>query len=507
MTSTPDAPRPPTDASGRYSGRLHAPAGLRRLAARGTIVNAVFLVGLQTLGLLKGFTVAAFLSAAQFGVWGLLVLAVGTLGKLKQVGIGDKFVQQDEADQEVAFQKAFTLEVILNGALLVVMGAAIPLYALITGQSQIIMPGYVLAAAVPAIALQAPTWIFYRRMNFVRQRSLEAVEPVVSFLVTIPLAVAGFGYWSLVLGVFVGRWVGGLVAARAAPYPLRLRIDRRTAREYFSFSWPIFAASALTLMVPQMSILVGEWKLGLAGAGAIALAGSIVVYTDRVNSIVTQALYPAICAVRDRRELLYEAFVKSNRLALIWGFPFGVGITLFAPDLVRFVLGDRWLAAVSLMQIWGLVAAANHIGFNWNAFYRATGRTRPLAVVSVIAVVTLGVSIVPMVEWKGILGFGYAIGLMAGASLIGRAYYLAKLFPGFNLAVHALRAIAPSVPAAAATLALRALVDTERTPLLAAGELVLYLTVTAAATLVLERALLREAVGYLRGRKWALGSS
>jgi O-antigen/teichoic acid export membrane protein len=498
VTSPPDAPPPPTAARGPGARRFDAPAGLRRLAARGTIINAIFLVGLQTLGLLKGFTVAAFLTAAQFGVWGLLVMAVGTLGKLKQAGIGDKFVQQDEGDQEVAFQKAFTLEVVLNGALLLVMLGAIPLYALLTGQAQIIAPGYLLAAAVPAIALQAPTWIFYRRMHFVRQRSLEAVEPVVSFVVTVPLAVAGFGYWSLVIGVFVGRWTGGLLAARAAPYRLRLRFDRATARDYFSFSWPIFAAGGLTILVPQLSILVGEWKLGLAGAGAIALAGSIVVYTDRVNSIVTQALYPAICAVRDRTELLYEAFVKSNRLALIWGFPFGVGIALFAPDLVRYVLGERWLPAVSLLQIWGLVAAANHIGFNWNAFYRAKGQTRPLATVTAVAVVTLAIAIVPLIEWKGMVGFGYAIGLMAASTLTTRAYYLAKLFPGFNLARHAVRAIAPSVPAAAATLGLRALVDTERTPLLAAGELALYLSVTVAATFLLERELLREAVGYLR---------
>ena len=41
-------------------------------------------------------------------------------------------------------------------------------------------------------------------------------------------------------------------------------------------------------------------------------------------------MYPAICAVQDRLELLRESFVKSNRLALMWAMPFGVGIALFA---------------------------------------------------------------------------------------------------------------------------------------------------------------------------------
>ena len=40
---------------------------------------------------------------------------------------------------------------------------------------------------------------------------------------------------------------------------------------------------------------------------------------------MTNTLYPAICAVRDRKDVLFEAFVKSNRLALMWALPFGFG--------------------------------------------------------------------------------------------------------------------------------------------------------------------------------------
>ena len=39
--------------------------------------------------------------------------------------------------------------------------------------------------------------------------------------------------------------------------------------------------------------------------------------------------------MKDRKDLLLEAFVKSNRLGLMWGMPFGVALALFAADLVR----------------------------------------------------------------------------------------------------------------------------------------------------------------------------
>ena len=85
---------------------------LRQHTARGALVNAAFFAGLAAISLGRRFGVAIFLTAADYGLWGLIYVAVATVLWLKDVGISDKFVQQDEADQEVAFQKAFTLNVL-----------------------------------------------------------------------------------------------------------------------------------------------------------------------------------------------------------------------------------------------------------------------------------------------------------------------------------------------------------------------------------------------------------
>ena len=66
----------------------------------------------RRLSLGRRFRVAIFLTAADYGVWGLIYVAVATVLWLKDMGIADKFVQQDEDDQEVAFHKAFTLNLL-----------------------------------------------------------------------------------------------------------------------------------------------------------------------------------------------------------------------------------------------------------------------------------------------------------------------------------------------------------------------------------------------------------
>lgn len=475
--------------------------GLRQRTAQGTLVNAAFNIALASLGFARGFIVAGFLTAEEYGVWGILAVVLGGVSTLKLIGIGDKYVQQDEDDQELAFQKAFTLDTLANGVLLLLLLAVTPLMAFAYGRPEIIVPGLVLTLALPPASLQAPQWIFYRRMRFLQQRLLSAVDPLVSFAVTIGLAAAGTGYWSLVVGTVAGVWAASLVTALASPYKLRFRYDRGTLREYFGFSWPLFVNSLGGLVVAQASIFFGELTLGLAGAGAIALASSIALYTHRVDEILTQTLYPAICAVRDRTDLLFESFVKSNRLALMWGMPFGVGLTLFAPDLVAYVIGERWEPAVGLLQAFGLIAASYHVGFNWSAYYRAIGDTRPMAVDSVVQTVLFCVSALPLLILWGLDAFGLGMAVSALGGLVVRTIYLTRLFPGFAMLAHTVRAVLPTIPATAVVLAGRLLEDAGRTAADAAVELGAYVAVTIVATLVIERALVREVLGYLRPRR------
>lgn len=471
--------------------------GLRQLTARGTLVNAAFQVGLTILGLIKGVGVAAFLTTSEFGLWGVLVATLTTIGWLKQVGVGDKYIQQAEADQGPAFQKAFSLELIYTAITFVVVAIALPVFALVYGRADIILPGLVLALILFGLAFQAPLWVFYRRMDFVRQRTLQAVDPVVVFVLTLGLAVLGAGYWSLVIGAVAGSFAGAAVAVAASPFKLRWRFDRGTFKEYFHFSWPLLVVGGSSLVVVQASMIAGEAAVGFAGLGAIGLAGTIANFTDRVNDIVTQTLYPAICAVQHRRDLLFESFVTSNRLVLMFGVPFGVGLVLFAPDLVRYVLGDRWEPAIGLLQLFGVIAAVKQLGFNWTAFMRATDNTRPMAVNGILAVVVFLATGVPLILTNGLRGYAFAMAILTVVQVGARSYYLARLFPGFEMLRHAIRAWVPIVPAVVAVLLVRT-PEGDRTPALVLAELALYLALTLVTTVIAERPLLREAVGYLR---------
>jgi O-antigen/teichoic acid export membrane protein len=461
-------------------------------------INSAFQVGLAGLGLLRNVLVVAFLTRAEYGLWGILIATILSLTWLMQLGIGDKYIQQAEEDQEHAYQKAFTLKLAVSCAFVALVAVLLPLYALAYGRTELIVPGVVLALAAPISAFQAPIWIAYRRMQFVRQRVLTAVDPIVALIVTIVLGAAGFGYWCLVIGAVAGTVAGAIVATVTCPYPNRLRYDRGTLAEYTKFSWPLVGFGLSNMITVQGLVLIADHEVGLAGVGAIGLAVTIASFADRVDGIVSQTIYPAVCAVADRTKLLHEAFVKSNRVILMWAIPFAVGLALFADDLVTYVLGEKWRSEASLIAAVGLIVGLTQIAFNWSIFMRAVNYTKPIFFAALLNLTIFATVMVPALLTLGLDGYILGLGVSVASQILLRGYFLARLFPGFHILRHSIRAIAPSIPAAGIVLLLRIPFE-GRSLGLVLGELVLYAALTILFTLIFERRLVDEMVGYVKG--------
>src|SRR4051812_7137246 len=466
---------------------------LRRRTARGAIVNGLFLGGAEALVLVQGLIVTVLLGPRAIGLYGIVTTTAMTIVALKRVGIDEAFVQQSEEGQEEEFQRAFTLELALSALFALAITVSAPIVAAAYDDDRLVALTLAVAYLPIAFALQSPAWIFFRRMDFVKQRALQAIVPVVTVCTTIPLAASGVGVWSLVIGPFVGNAAGCVAAIAVSPYRLRLRLDADARRRYFAFSWPIFVNALALLIVQQGQLLAFDIDSGLAAVGYITLAFTLTRYADRADQIVATTIYPAICAVRDRLPTLEELFVKSNRLTMMWALPFCAGFILFAPDLVHFILGEKWVPAIVLLQGLAAAAAIQQVGYNWFSFYRAVGKPRPQAIESAVMVATFaGFAIPGLILW-GAAGFVW--GRIAGAlaMLVVRRHFVRKLLPHVELITLGLRGAAP-VAAAAALVGVARLVlwGGGRSAAQAIAEIVLFVGACALITWLLERPLLRE---------------
>src|SRR3954468_11609512 len=470
-----------------------APGNLRARTARGGVVNAVFLSGAEALVLAQNLLATALLGPHAIGLYGVVTTTAMTIVALRRVGIHEAFVQTPAHDEEAEFQRAMTVELALGlmGALAV--AALAPVLAAAYDDDRLLGLTLAVTYLPVAFALQAPQWVFFKRMDYVRLRSLQVIVPLGTVAVAVPLLLAGVGVWALVIGPFCGNLAAIVTAWRASPYAFRLRPDREAARRYLRFSWPVFVTSAIALAVAQAQIALFGVREGLAAAGWITLAATLSRYADRADQIVATTIYPAIVRVRERGAVLEELFAKANRLTLMWAFPFGAGLALFGADLVMFVLGDAWRGAIVLLGGLAVAVALQQVGYSWFAFYRARGESWPQAVESAVFGASFAVLAVPGALLWGAWGFVLGRAGCTLCLLAVRAVYVRRLLPGVRLSALAVRAAAPVALATVPVLVLRlALWGGERTLAQALVELGLWLGGLALATRRLEAPLLAE---------------
>ena len=92
-------------------------------------------------------------------------------------------MQQAEEGQEEEFQRAFTLELCgrasRSRSLIAAAGAGASRWSY--GDDRLLALTLAVSYLPIAFALQAPQWIFFRRMDFLRLRLLHALVPAVTF--------------------------------------------------------------------------------------------------------------------------------------------------------------------------------------------------------------------------------------------------------------------------------------------------------------------------------------
>ena len=270
-------------------------------------------------------------------------------------------MQQDEADQEEEFQRAFTLELILSALFSVVILISAPILVAVYNDDRLLLLTMALSYLPIAFALQAPLWIFFRRMDFVAPAGA-AGAPAGG-------GVRGdacrwrsraFGVWSLVIGRLAGNAASVVSRPASRPTGSALRFDREATRRYMpSRGWCWW--SPLRHGVDQGQVLAFEADGGLAGgrlhhAGADAHALRRPRRPDR-----TATIYPAICAIRGRQHDARGAVRRSptaRRCCL--GAPFWPGCRAVRARPRRVRSRRRVGAATVLLQglaVGGLLAA------------------------------------------------------------------------------------------------------------------------------------------------------
>lgn len=438
--STPTEPVETTPAPG-------APP-LRSKIAKVAAASAVAQVVGEVVSLLQTIILARLLGPTTVGIFAAGTVLTAFLANFAEGGMRAGLVHRartlDDAAETVFWGTVVTGLLMSLGAL-----AAAPLIGYVFNSST---AGLVAAASSGALLLYSllnvPEAMLQRQFNVMRRLIVGPVVSVTFAVVSVIMALLGFGVWSLVAGSYASyvAWLIG-VWSISDWRPGRGRASFALWRELARFGFPL-VAGFVGARVQQLveSVVVGR-GLSTTALGYYRYGVRISrIPVNAILEIVANALFPAFARISGDPERLRSSYLQ----ALSWVTFFaaavaGLAVAVGEPAVVV-LLGEPWRGAgVAVMAMAGLGLGKAFTSVSEEAL-KGAGRT-PLLNYLTITEVVLGIGLLVLIIPFGLVGVGLAISLTA---LSVGILCLGLVRPVVGVRVRDLRrAIAPSLVAGA----------------------------------------------------------
>jgi O-antigen/teichoic acid export membrane protein len=359
---------------------------------------------------------ARLLSPEDFGLQGMVMVVIGFLGLFRDAGLGMATVQR----LEVTHEQTSTLFWINSafGAILATLCAALaPVLVAFYHEPRLYWIAVVSGAMFLFNGLSAQhSALLQRGMRFVTQAKIDVLSLAVGSGTGVVMALLGCRYWSLVGMALVNSIVGAaavLLAVRWLPGPPSRRSGIRGMLHFGGLA--TCNSFVVFLAWNAEKLLLGRFW----GADALGLYGRafqlVTLPVQQLNTAVTGVAFPALSRIQHDAERLARSFLRGYSLLISSTIPITVTCALFAEEIVRVVLGPKWMEATPIFRLLAPVAVVFAVANPFSWLVMSTGRAgRALSISTattpfVIVGIVLGLSYGP----KGVaLGYSLAMTLL-----------------------------------------------------------------------------------------------
>jgi O-antigen/teichoic acid export membrane protein len=325
--------------------------GLKEKTIRGSFARMVaqgvnFAVGIGSL-----MAMARLLGPAEYGLVGMVTAFTGVLGIFRDFGLSAAAVQRANVTEEQA-STLFWVNLSVGAGLTILAIAMAPAVAAFYHDPRLIAVTVAMATSfvINAAGVQHGVYL-QRQMRFIVLGFIYTASSILSAAAGIAAAMAGYGYWALVvmnianpLTITVGCWL----AALWIPGPPRRNTGIRSMMRFGGAVTlnGLLAYAAYNLEKVLLGRFWGEAALGIYGR-AYRLVN---IPTENLNAAAGEVAFSSLSRLQDQPDRLRRYYLKAHSLVMGLTLPITVTFGLFADDLVRVVLGPKWTTAVPILR-------------------------------------------------------------------------------------------------------------------------------------------------------------
>ena len=378
-----------------------------------TLADGYFGLVLQVISTM---VIARILTPEEIGVFAIAAVFSTLASMFRDFGVAEYLIQERELSRD-KIAAALALNIAVSWAMAAAMFFGAPLVAhfyAYPGEAEVM---HVQAIGFLMVPFGAVTMAWFRRELDLRPVMIcNVAGNITSFVVSIAMAMAGFGYmslaWSNVIAIAVT--VGLSVWYRPPSFPRWPNL--RGMAEVFHFSKFVslmYIVSQVAKGLPEM--IIGR-ALGAVEVAMFSRGGGLV---EMFNRLVMRSVW-IICmpflAKSDREEgAIAPAYAQSVAYLTAVGWPFLAFLALAAYSAIRIVYGPQWDAAVPVAQILCVACAIDLVHNMSREALLTRGLAKEANTLQIILTILLLLGLLLVIPY-GLVGaaFGVAAAVLCG---------------------------------------------------------------------------------------------
>lgn len=382
----------------------------------------------QLFGLARLIILARLLAPADFGLFGIALLAMSALETFSQTGFSVALIQKKE-DIKPYLDTAWTVQLIRGTILALILFAVAPYIADFFDAPAAKSILQVIGLSVLFQGFTSVGVIYFQKeLEFHKQFAYMFSGTLVNVGVAILAAFLLRSVWALVFGLLAGNIMRMVVSFLIHPYRPHLHFSYKQFKELFGFGKWIFGSSMLVFLITQGDdIFVGKF-LGVAALGFYQLAYKISnMPTTEIAHVISQVTFPVYSMLQDNINKLSNAYLKVLQLTTFISMPLAGLIFILAPEFTILFLGEKWMPMVPAMQVLVLAGLVRSVVATTGPIFYAVGKPKVETRWQVVRLTVMAALIYPFTIKWGILGASIVVFLSISISSVGFSYMCIKI--------------------------------------------------------------------------------
>ena len=338
--------------------------------------------------------VARILGPSIYGVYTLAMAVAGLFGMAGDFGIGmafNKFIAEhktmgriDRIDELMSngLFASLVLGIVLTAAAFMLSGILSSIVLHSTTYTYVLqLASFVVVIFTVATALNSALVGFGKGSHFAL---MLMVQVIVQSIVSVTLAVAGYGTIAPILGLLMG----GLSEIAYALYVIfgvnrvKLVMPSVSAIEsIFKFSLPISATTALSVLVSSLAFMVLGAFATTTIAGNVGIASRVGSFVSAFAESISASLLPAFAAtiaMKQKKSKLGRFYNYSVHISLIFAVPVLLSIAMLSKQFTFTAFGGAYYLAPLYVSVVGIGYIINIVSSYTSTLLVGSNRVKEL---------------------------------------------------------------------------------------------------------------------------------